>query len=434
MNINGCGRAERIMGNRLKISKASLLQFMLSATLMIDYLNGMFQGLHLGVLFRGFLIVVCFSNLDDKRSLLQCLMVYLFLLLNLIGSFAVFREAAGLRNDISMALKVSLAFLITITLLRLHRKGVATGSYIERIIKANLAYGPGLFFFSMLMGRGGASYSWGGASLGFKSEFMSLNAVNAALIVLYIYTITKLLCEKDKLKWLALSAYVMIPMALLGTKTGIACVIVIPVMMFFVNLRSRRVWCTVGVILVILVLFSPVIIKVAGRKLGAIFDRQRNLFEKRDFMTFLFSTRNQRLARALKYYSETFSVMDVFPGRGYYEFHKHIIYTETAVSHNYIPIEMDWADILTAYGITGFLFTYIPSIAYICRARGHLSNRNVQICFWSAVILIAFGSLAGHVFTEAISSTFLAVVTAGTVAFSEEDAERKIHKGEIYGS
>ena len=403
----------------LKISKASALHFFLSITLLIDFMNGMLSSLHIGEICRVLIIILCFSILIDRQNKAPAsIAIYLFLFLNVVFSLIIFHNTEGFVYDISMALKVSLSYLLCASIIKLHKKGLINGSYIESIVEANLLYGPGLFIVSRIIGRGDSSYLWNNTNLGFKSEFMSLNSVNVALIVLYIYTISKLFSEKQHIRWSLLSLYVIIPLAMLGTKTSIAIIVIVPILMFLINTRSKKVWITAGTLLLLLVIFYPYISKIVSSSLNAVIERQKFYFQRRDFITYLFSTRNQRLIRSLTYYFQSFSILDIFPGRGYYEFHRHIIYTEIA---NVIPIEMDWADILTAYGPIGFLFTYVYSVRQLRYAKNHLREKHVQLFFWSSIIIIIFGTLAGHVYLEAISSTFLAIITSGVVIYAKDD-------------
>ena len=91
------------------------------------------------------------------------------------------------------------------------------------------------------------------------------------------------------------------------------------------------------------------------------------------------------------------------------------------------PIEMDWADLLLAYGPLSLLFTYAYGIQLLYRCRKHWRDRLVQPYYIATIILLGFSALAGHVYTEAISSTFLAFAMCGMI-LNEADIKKKLRR------
>ena len=85
------------------------------------------------------------------------------------------------------------------------------------------------------------------------------------------------------------------------------------------------------------------------------------------------------------------------------------------------PIEMDWADLFVTYGIVGFLFSYLFVGSKLISMR---SQRKMKECgtpyYWATLILLIYGTFAGHLFFEAISSTFFGIVLAGLYISSRE--------------
>lgn len=391
-----------------KINVVQILHVMLSMTMAVDFLNGIFTGAHIGELFR--ILLLCFCLLIvlkyDNSRIHYLFLIFLFLTINIMYSFA--RNAEALTYDFSLVLKSIMIFTITSAVIALYKRGKVID--IDKIIRINLAYGPGLFILSNLMGIGNTSYSFGDSLIGYKSFFLSLNTVNIVLLVLYIYSISKLVLDEKKIIWILPSIYVAIPMLMLGTKTSFAMIFAVPIIVLLLNINLKKTW----ILIIILVTSGLIVGNVAMSRIIEVIsptlERQKFLFEKRDIFTYLFSTRNTRLVDVLKYYFANFSATDIFPGKGYYGIHKYIGELENL---GVIPIEMDWADILVSYGPIGFLYTYVFAIKRIVKSRKIIKTKSGQFYLLTATIILLYASLAGHLFFEALSSTFYALLLAG---------------------
>ena len=95
-----------------------------------------------------------------------------------------------------------------------------------------------LFIVTRILNIGNVSYEYN--QVGFKSVFLSLNSVNIALILLYTYSVFRIFDSKHPWRWGAATVYVAIPMLMLGTKTSIAIILVVPVLCTFLHLRTRK--------------------------------------------------------------------------------------------------------------------------------------------------------------------------------------------------
>lgn len=393
---------------RVKVSISKILYYMLSITLLIDFLNGFLPNAHIGVLFRIALIAFCayINAVRNSKAFKICVCVVVFISINIF--FSVINSGLNaLKIDTSVALKSTIVYFLANALYSLYKD---KPNIIDKILINNLLYGPLIFIVSQLIGLGKNSYVFSGASLGFKSMFLSLNSINAALLVLYIFTIAKAFNEKKSLAWWIASIYIMVPLLMLGTKTSIVMVVFIPILLIFINFKRTRTWKIVFLGTAILVIVIPVLWEKVFHLLESVILRQIYLFSQRDFFTYIFSTRNERVLRVFEYYWDSFSFLDIFPGRGYYGLHSAIAKFENLSIQ---PIEMDWADILTAYGPVGFFYTYFFAIKVIIKSWRKRFDKNIQGFLWISIILLLYGSFAGHLFLEAISSTFYAVAIAG---------------------
>lgn len=393
---------------------------MLSVTLLVDFVNGIVPQAHIGEVFRVFLLLICVLILYKAKPKTFQIVIFIgiFLITNLMISILL-SGIQVISVDVSVALKSTLVYIIANTLMVFKD----SNHKIDDILKNNLIYGPGLIIVTRILGIGNSSYLFSENVVGFKSTFRSLNSINVALLILYIFTVSKLFTEKENFKWAIASVYTMIPMLMLGTKTSIAMIIIVPLLFLFLNSRRKKTWLIglAGIVALFAIMFT------IGDKVyslvAPIINRQLYLFNQRDLWTYLTSARGMMVTEAFAHYFGTFTVLDIIPGRGYYDVHHALGIQLGRISA--IPIEMDWADILVSYGLLGLLYTYVFSIRIIINTWRIRKNKIIQGYFCSAVILLLFGTFAGHLFLEAISSTFYAIVLAGLAVKTESIKSQK---------
>lgn len=388
---------------------------MLSLTIFVDFLNGLFPSFGIGTVYRFGLILVCLWIVVRNSGKLTQLVVpsLLFLILNILFSAVRHGSISGIAYDLKMAMRVMTSIMIFYAVSTLYRRGRFTAEMVDKIIENNLWYTPALFIITKILNIGSVSYTHN--QVGFKSVFLSLNSVNIALIVLYTYAVFKIFNSKHPWRWSAASVYVAIPMLMLGTKTSIAIILVVPLICIFMHLNTRKgrriFFMFVGIVAVAAMLW----LKTLLTALSGVLSRQMYLFENRDLISYVFSGRNWMLTSATEYYFETNSLIEYLFGQGYFYSHNQLAQISSYLSTAEVrPIEMDWADLLLAYGPIALLFTYGYAMRILHQSRRYWKNRRIQAYFVTSVILLGFSALAGHVYTEAISSTFLAFVLCGT--------------------
>lgn len=395
------------MRRRLKTS--TLYLGLLSATLAIDFINGQFATLHIGELFRLLLVCVSFVIVASlsRKKLTYCILIYLFFIANACVEYIKYKELSQLLYNLSMGMKTTLVFLIGNALTIMMEKGMIGYKDIAKVLLVNALYGPGLFLLAKVFKLESASYMFSGQAVGSKAGFISLNTVNAALLILYCFSIYHTIRER-KIYWVFLSVYILIPMIGLGTKTAILTSVLVPVLFFVIESKKMSVWRFVLLGILVLVLIAAAFWNRIYSALEGIVSMQKYKLAGRDFATYLFSTRNQRLSKVAELYYEDFCILELFVGKGYYHFHTLVGATEGGAMR---PIEMEWADIFTSYGLVGMLYTYVYVIQslIICMKR---KCDEYKLHFWTAVLLLVYGSMAGHLFSEALSATLYAAVIA----------------------
>ena len=396
----------------INIGIKSLFCAMLSSTLLIDFLNGSLPALKLGVVFRVAIIFLCFliAIKYNRHLFLKYAAILGFLFFNV--SLSVILHGASALVDVNYAIKTMFFYLVTTSLAELNRRNKLTIEDVDKIIIWNLIYGPILYLAGIALG-GRTSYQYAGASVGFKSNFLSLNSLNIAFLIMYIFAVSRFF-GLGKRNWGLASAYVAVPLILLGTKTSFAMLVLCPLLFILLNIKKKSLIKGLKYFLIGCLILLP----IAGPKIlpsiqGAI-ERQLFLMEKRDFWTYLFSTRNVRIVAVIQEYLKTFSVLDLVPGRGYFDLH-HFVAIYLNSSEPVLPIEMDFFDVFFSYGIPGLMFTYVFAVKTIFKARKTRKIGRIQGYYWSCVIILIYGVLAGHLFQEAISSTFYALSMAGLI-------------------
>lgn len=397
----------------LKINSATILAWALSLTLLVDFCNGLLRGLGIGTIFRALLLVLCvFIVLSNSRKKsLYLLLVYGYIALNLLLTAWKFSGLSGLVTDIKMAMRVCTYIAVFLAIAALYENGKFTSETLRKVILCNLLYTPLLFMGTKLLGIGSVSYTSG--NVGFKSVFMSLNSVNTALIVMYAYAVYQIFTAKKYWLWLGVSVYVAIPLLMLGTKTALGVAVVVPAWFALTSLTTKRGWRIVSAVGVLLLFAAIVFGDKIMAALSGILARQQYLFKSRDFFSYLFSGRNWMLERAVNYYFESNNPLDYLIGQGYYCSHHEIALRAGYASADAIPIEMDWADLIMGYGPAALIFTYGHSIYVLVKNWKYRGSKTVAPFYFASLVLLAFSALAGHVYTEAISSTFLAVSICG---------------------
>lgn len=403
-----------------KAGNAKMICWMLALTIFADFLNGLVPNLQIGPLFRVGMLIVCFCAilLYSKRGTYYVGAIVAYLVLNSLLTVFKHQSVSGFVYDAKMAMKVCLYISIFCALSALYKQGKITGAMIQHVVFISMIYTPILFVASDLLGVARVSYTHGG--VGSKSAFLSLNSINCALIVLYSVAMYRTFFVKPRLLWAAAATILMVPMVMLGTKTSILVAVMVPALCVFLQLKSPKQWIIALCSCAFLVgLFLLVADHIPG-ELGEIIRRQVHLFKQRDLITYLLSGRNWMLEVGWEYYTESSGFLEYLFGQGYYYSHQILAELTNYKTYDVRPIELDWADLILAYGPTALTFTY-GHVAYVLgKTFKQYRNPNVAPYLVSVVLLTGFSATAGHVFTEAISSTFLALAASCAFIFTQE--------------
>lgn len=402
--------------------KEKTLYYLLSATIFIDFVNGIFTNIPIGEVYRTFVLLlsVYFLFKTNVKILSYVFVVGVYIFINSLISFTQTLNNFGFYFDIKMALK-SVYFITIFSVIRsLYKVNKFKLNTVKKIILNNLYYTPLLFLLSYILDIGRISYENSG--LGFKGTFLSLNSINVSMIVLYIFAVDGLVRNKNKIKWLILTITLVIPMVLLGTKSSLIFIVFVPVVYLLLNINVKVrfklssflvYYWSFYIFSIVFLVWINLETDTNDSYIDQILYRQRFLFENRDFISYLFSGRNWLLETGIYHFFKDVSILKILFGVGYFNIHNDIAISWGMGLNDVRPVELDIFDILFSYGVLGVIFTYGFVVYHFFKGYKYIFHKKVQPYLVGTLSLLIFSVTGGHVFLEAISSTFLGLCLVG---------------------
>ncbi len=401
------------------ISLRNLILVLLGATVFFDFIAGLLKASVISQFARALLLAALLyviMRLDVKKfSFITAL--FGLIVLNSFITQAFSGTSLSWNSffyDISAGLKILLFYCVYSALTALNRKGLLDGKQIEAVFGFAAIYTPLLYLMTLFLGVGIASYSNGS---GFKSVFLSLNSINIAMLVLFIYSLDKVFSSRDR-KWGVPAALNLVSLLLLGTKSSLlfALVVIAYYSLFAGENRIKRLFVIGCACVAVVLAFSS--ISFLRDSFTSTLERQAYLFETRSLFDYLTSGRAWMLEAAMDIRLSGGNPLNLLLGSGYYTFHHELAVASDYLSTNAVrPIEFDWADLLFSYGIiaTAVVYGFIASIIH----KAFCISGEKPFYLIALVVLVVFGCFGGHVFFEAISSTYLGMVLAGIKVFDD---------------
>lgn len=392
-----------------------ILYYIFSCTILLDFLNGVFSEFPIGEMSRILIMIVLIIIIlrCQTKQLSYIIVMIIYLSLNVMIAYLKSNNLFGLVFDSKMLLKAIYFVIIYKAFKAVYNSRKLKKNIVEKIILNNLYYTPMLFVLSNILEVG--KYSYESNSLGFKGAFLSLNSINIAMIILFIFSMNKLLEEKNKIKWLILNVYIILPMVLLGTKSSLIFLVFTIFMYVILNIKKMKTLIIVvwGMIFLIIGIILFIRLDISMGYFEQLLERQKYLFQNRDLITYLLSGRNWLLDIGFQNFSNDLSLGKLLFGEGYFTSHNNIAISFFMELNDVRPVELDIMDILFAYGCVGITFTYGYYFKGSFPTYKNAFKRQVQPYFLSLLTLLIFSLFGGHVFLEAISSTFLGLCLIG---------------------
>lgn len=411
---------------KMIIYREEVIVVLLSLTLLVDAITGiMINNLGversiLGILFRGFLIgyfiIYIFIKNKINRYIILTISIYFFINI-FLSYFNNHFTTKGVVFDIIEIAKIALMPSILMGIISMWNDKLITYKSLKKVINISINLLLIIYVIGLVFGLGGQIYS----GAGYKSLFNANNSFNIVVIVLFIFQMETTFISKKNIDIIK-SIMLILILLFLGSKTSIMFIpiyFILKLTIEFKNFSKKKIlkW-----ILIVLVLCGILFI-IFNNKIMAIINHQLYFFNKESesIITFILSGRNEFLSVAYDGFINNISILSVFFGIGSY-FNQSLI--SMALGFATIKnIEMDFFDILFSYGLIGVILTYgIVIYIVIKNIRKIIKNKlTAEIIAVSSMIVFSF--LAGHVFLDAMSATYLAIVVAMISVNGDVDIE-----------
>lgn len=400
-----------------------IVYYIISLTLIIDFFNGFFitylgiDSFTLGKIFRTSILVICFLYIvrhDIKRMIIIVLCTVPLVVSSIISVQINGEPFNVIIYDIKEIVRLMYLIMIVNTFIVLAKADKVSSSIVYRAILNNCIALIPILLVSILLGIGSSSYD---GVVGYKSTFTSLNSLTASLLMMFAFAYDNIFKNEHKKLSILLFLVVTIFLLLLGSKSGYALsvLIVLAYTLMETDKESRAkqlklIISGVGVIFLLLItIFRNSFVEILQRQFHFISDNTESI------MTYILSGRNELLAGAHEALKDDFSIRRVLIGVGSYTEQVEIA-RNLPLKYNNITfknIEMDIFDIFYSYGIYGVAITYGLVMKVMANSIGKIDISKQRPYAISAIILIIYSILGGHVFNEAMSGTFLGASLLG---------------------
>ncbi|MBS7787521.1 O-antigen ligase family protein [Flavobacterium sp. CYK-55] len=234
------------------------------------------------------------------------------------------------------------------------------------------------------------------------NEISSLLLVTSSIIGYQYWEI-----EKNRVKFFRFFFLNLFLAILVSSKTVFLGVFIV-FLLITTNIRTFKIKInTLKRILFFLLVIFPTIIYSVFKLMAksAIMVRVQYFWEKLDFITFVFSSRNLFTLQMFQIYDSTYTLTQKILGGGqnYYESKlKHII-------------EIDLMDIFFGYGYLGatmFVLMICFLVAQSSMLKKHLIFPYARLTYFMVILLFVISSIAGHIFNSGIAGNFIGLLFA----------------------
>lgn len=254
------------------------------------------------------------------------------------------------------------------------------------------------------VGLGYPMYEFG--NIGSKGFFYAGNEISVLLVVLSSIIAFDLWNSKKRIQYFLFWIVTLFIGLTISSKTG---VVGIALIFLFIPLKRPSIKLSLGRLVFFLsslFLLLPLLLYLAWRFIQgtAFYIRLQYFSAKFDFWTFILSNRNVFFTDALKNFKEEYSIIEKIIGVGQtrYEF----------INYGRI-VEVDFADILFAYGILGLVYFFLIMLFLILQALRFSKNDKyifANFVFLMTVVLLSISNTAGHVFSSGMAAVFIGLL------------------------
>lgn len=400
---------------------------LLSLTLIIDAINGFLmstlniQFSIVGVIFRIFLLLFFLYSYStsDWTNTGKISVIILYIVINIFGGYFFYNnDVKGFIFDITESTRLLLSIIITFGLIDMINKKTIKRDILVDVIYTSVKIIFWVYLICFVTGIGKSTYG----DAGYKAIFNANNGLTITLIVLFIFQIERTY-ETKKIIDIIYTLFLLIALFLLGAKSSYIFIVFYFIMKLLLEnkLISTLKYLFIAFIS-ILVLYYIISIFFKSEILDII---NRQLYfldaESDSLITFFLSGRDEFLQASMMNFKNNFSLHSLLFGFGSYY---HQIETANILGvYDFKNIEMDLFDIIFSNGLIGVLLTYGVFIHIFMKnvfENIKLKRHSELISF---ICIIIFSITGGHVFTDAMASTYLAIVTSLIFCTKQDEGE-----------
>lgn len=374
---------------------------------LMDSLNGLINGggnengISLGIIYRFVIVIISFSywlfyGIDRKWF------IYFLTLLALLIVSILINNDNDMFSYIILLFKLVLPIIIIITIRCLSNRNLITRENIDFLMNTWVIIFPLTLLIAYALGLGFSTYgdgtSAGGANVGFKGLYYAQNDISYIIDILYLYIMNKL-SKKINIRNIIEFLLVLSSSLLMGLKGNFLIILLVTII--YVFKAEKKVSKNLQKILLFSVIIFSIIVfcSIFSDNINAMIARWQYFYNKNGLISFLTSTRSDRIIPTYNWLIPQLGILGIFMGSGFR-------YTSVVISKF---IEMDFFDIFFQLGIIGCFLIY----GFYIR----IYQKNSHVNFYSAALLLTLliSTLSGHVLETALSGVFLGVICGGII-------------------
>jgi len=398
-----------------KVYNEKVIVYLLSMTLFVDAITGIMINIigiersPIGMIFRGGLILyfLFYYLLNNKINKYIFIAIALYFVINILLSYYYKHNIInGLMFDVIESTKILLMPILTLGLIAMNKSSIISYGQLKKVIDISINLLIGIYILGIIFGLGKTTY----AGAGYKSVFNANNSFNIVVIVLFIFQIERTFREVNKIN-ISKSVILIGILIFLGSKTSLMFIpfyFILKIIIEFKNINKKNLYIGALVTLVggviTFIIFNKAIMDIINHQLYFLNKESESL------ITFFLSGRDKFLEVAFESFLNNISILAILFGVGSY-------YNQMSISlalrmKTIKNIEMDFFDILFSYGVIGIIITYGISIYIVIKNFRKIRRNKLTAEFIAFTFMMLFSILAGHVFPDAMSATYLAIIVA----------------------
>jgi hypothetical protein len=264
-----------------------------------------------------------------------------------------------------------------------------------------------IFVLNILLKYIGLGYAmYPNGDFGSKGFFFAGNETSALLIILSAIIGYNIFRKEKKLRYFLFFLFNLFIGLTISSKTGTLGILLvflfIPMKRFRLKIRLRY----LKSIIISTILIVPIVVILTWKFIVAspVFKRLDFFWRELDFLTFIFSNRNNFFEKSWNVYLEKYNFIEKIIGVGQT--------TYESLNGDSI-VEIDIADIFFAYGFVGLLmFVLIMFMTYYqaIKFRATINYPFAGLVSLMILILLGISTIAGHVFSSGMSAVFIGLL------------------------